>query len=449
MKNKNNGLMIEGNILKQLLLFSIPLILGNLFQQLYNTIDSIVVGNYIGDSALAAVNSSGAIIDLIVSFFMGLSVGAGVVISNHYGAQNNQSVEDSVHTAMALTIVCGIITTLIGVLFTPYILNLVHVAPEVMDNSVLYLKLYFSGIIGLVTYNMGSGILRAIGDSKTPLYFLIISSITNIILDILFVSQFKMGIAGVAYATIIAQFLSATLVIIKLMKANASYKLHLKKIRFHKEFLYRMIQIGIPGAIQNAIVSVSNVVVQANINSFGKYAMAGAGSYMKIDGFAILPVMSFSMALTTFTGQNAGASKFDRVKKGAKIGILLSLCTTLIISIILLLFAPEILTIFSKNSEVIRYGKLMMNCVLPGYMLLAISQCIAGVLRGVGLTKVPMFIMVLCWCICRIIWIIVMVHLFNNISFVFLGWPITWLLSTVLFVIYYRKVNWLAHYQEI
>lgn len=447
MKDKNKGLMIEGNIWKQLIWFSIPLILGNLFQQLYNTVDSIVVGKFIGDNALAAVNSSGAIIDLIVSFFMGLSVGSGVVISNHFGAQNDQEVQDSVHTAMALTIACGIITTIIGVLFTPTILKLVNVDPVVMDNSVLYLKLYFSGIIGLVTYNMGSGILRATGDSRTPLYFLIISSLTNIILDILFVYQFKMGIAGVAYATIIAQLLSAALTILKLMKTDNVYKLHLNKIRFHKKILIRIIQIGFPSAIQNGIVSLSNVVVQANINSFGKNAMAGAGSYTKIDGFAILPVLSFSMALTTFTGQNAGAEKYDRVKQGAKIGITLSIITTLSISLVLLLFAPQILSIFSSNKEVIAYGTLMMKCVLPGYILLAISHCIAGVLRGVGLTKIPMAIMILCWCICRIIWITIMVSLFHDIRFVFMGWPVTWLISAILFIWYYRKVNWLSYYQ--
>lgn len=440
------GLMTSGNIWKQLLLFSVPLIIGNLFQQLYNTVDSIVVGNFIGDNALASVNSSGAIINLLVSFFMGLSLGAGVVISNYFGACNEEGVQKAVHTSMALTLASGLIATILGVVFTPMILEAVNVDPEVMANSVLYLRVYFLGISGLIIYNMGSGMLRAVGDSKSPLYFLIVSSITNIVLDLLFVAVFKMGIAGVAIATIIAQFASALLIVYKLTHTKEIYKLTLNKIRFHKETFLKMIKIGLPSAFQNAIVSLSNVVVQANINSFGKVAMAGAGSYMKVDGFAILPVMSFSMALTTFVGQNMGAKQYDRIKKGAMVGIVMSCVTSGVISCLLVIFAPQVMMIFSKNPQVIEIGKTMMFCVVPGYLLLAVSHCLAGVMRGAGLTKIPMFVMIFCWCICRVIWISITVSFFHDIKFVFMGWPVTWLLSAIILIIYYKKANWLYRF---
>ncbi|NBL00235.1 MAG: MATE family efflux transporter, partial [Erysipelotrichia bacterium] len=412
----------------------------------YNRVDSIVVGNFIGDNALAAVNSSGAIVNLLVSFFMGLSLGAGVVISNYFGARNEVEVHKAIHTSMALTIAAAIMATILGVTLTPIILQLVNVDPEVMENSILYLRLYFLGISGLIIYNMGSGMLRAVGDSKSPLYFLIVSSITNIILDIVFVTVFHMGIAGVAIATIIAQFASAVLTIYKLMKTEQMYKLSLRKIRFYKETFIKMVKIGLPSALQNAVVSLSNVVVQANINSFNKIAMAGAGSYMKVDGFAIMPVMSFSMALTTFVGQNIGAQKYDRVKKGARAGIIMSCLTSGFISALLVLFAPQVMSIFSSNADVIEIGKLMMYCVVPGYLLLAVSHCLAGVLRGAGLTKIPMIVMIFCWCICRVLWITIMVSLFHDIRYVFMGWPITWVLSAIILIIYYKKANWLYRY---
>lgn len=443
---KQKGLMTEGSIFKQILYFSIPLIIGNLFQQLYNTVDSIVVGNFIGDNALAAVNSSGAIVQLLISFFMGLSMGGGVTISNYFGARNREGVHKAVHTTFALSVLSGVLATIIGVVFTPAILKLVNVDPEVMADSVLYLRIYFMGILGLIVYNMCSGMLRAVGDSRHPLYFLIVSSVINVVLDILFVAVFNLGIAGVAYATLIAQFASAILSIRQLMRTDQMYKLELKKVRFHMDILKKIIKIGLPSALQNAIVSFSNVVVQANINSFGKEAMAGAGSYMKVDGFALMPVMSFSMALTTFVGQNIGAKEFERVKKGTKIGVLMSCTTILIISMILLVFAPQVMSIFSSNPNVIAVGKTMMYSVVPGYLFVAISHALAGVLRGAGLTKIPMYVMVVCWCICRVIWITVTVKLFNDIRFVFLGWPVTWVLSATVLIIYYKRSNWLEKF---
>lgn len=439
----NNGLMTQGNIAKQLVWFAIPLLIGNLFQQLYNTVDSIVVGNFIGDNALAAVNSSGSIIDLLVSFFMGLSLGGSVLISNYFGAQDKIGVKKSVHTAMALALVSSIIVTVIGVVLTPTILQLVKVDSQVIDQSIIYLRIYFLGITGLIIYNMVSAILRAVGDSKHPLYFLIVSSIVNIILDLVFVVVFKMGIAGVAIATTIAQIFSAILSIYILMKSTEMYKLTLRQIKFYPDVLRKTVKIGLPSAMQNGVVSFSNIIMQTNINVFGAYAMAGSGSYTKIDGFAILPVISFAMALTTFVGQNKGAQEYERIKKGARIGTMISCGIIITLSLVILFGAPYLLGIFSSNPEVIEYGKKMMICVVPGYLFLTLSQCICGVLRGVGRTNVPMFVLIGCWCVFRVAWVMITTDIFHNIIFVNLGWPISWVLSTIILVIYYHKANWL------
>lgn len=438
--------MTEGVIWKEILLFSIPLLLGNLFQQLYNAVDSVVVGNYIGAQALAAVGSSAPVINLLVSFFMGLAVGAGVIISRYFGARKKEELHIAVHTSLALTFAAGLVMTLIGVLISPYVLQWVGTPSDVMDSSVLYLRIYFLGILSVMVYNMGSGILRAVGDSRNPLYFLIVSSVTNIILDMLFVIVFHMGIAGVGWATLIAQTISAVLTMLLLMRTKEEYQVKLKHIRFHKHMLYEIVRLGLPSGLQNAIVSFSNVIVQSNINAFGSLAMAGCGSYTKIDGFAILPVMSYSMALTTFTGQNMGAKKYDRVKQGAKTGILMSVITIVCISALLLILGPNVLAIFSSDPTVINYGLYMMHVLAPGYIFLAISHAFNGIIRGAGITTVPMIVMVTCWCGLRMAWILTSVPLFHDIGVVFMGWPLTWIASALWLFLYYRKGNWMTRY---
>lgn len=447
-KSKNRGLMTEGVIWKEILLFSIPLLLGNLFQQLYNAVDSVVVGNYIGAQALAAVGSSAPVINLLVSFFMGLAVGAGVIISRYFGARKKEELHIAVHTSLALTFAAGLVMTLIGVLISPYVLQWVGTPSDVMESSVLYLRIYFLGILSVMVYNMGSGILRAVGDSRNPLYFLIVSSVTNIILDMLFVIVFHMGIAGVGWATLIAQTISAVLTMLLLMRTKEEYQVKLKHIRFHKHMLYEIVRLGLPSGLQNAIVSFSNVIVQSNINSFGSLAMAGCGSYTKIDGFAILPVMSYSMALTTFTGQNMGAKKYDRVKQGAKTGILMSVITIVCISALLLMLGPNVLAIFSSDPTVINYGLYMMHVLAPGYIFLAISHAFNGIIRGAGITTVPMIVMVTCWCGLRMAWILTSVPLFHDIGVVFMGWPLTWIASALWLFLYYRKGKWMTRYDS-
>lgn len=447
-KSKNRGLMTEGVIWKEILLFSIPLLLGNLFQQLYNAVDSVVVGNYIGAQALAAVGSSAPVINLLVSFFMGLAVGAGVIISRYFGARKKEELHIAVHTSLALTFAAGLVMTLIGVLISPYVLQWVGTPSDVMESSVLYLRIYFLGILSVMVYNMGSGILRAVGDSRNPLYFLIVSSVTNIILDMLFVIVFHMGIAGVGWATLIAQTISAVLTMLLLMRTKEEYQVKLKHIRFHKHMLYEIVRLGLPSGLQNAIVSFSNVIVQSNINAFGSLAMAGCGSYTKIDGFAILPVMSYSMALTTFTGQNMGAKKYDRVKQGAKTGILMSVITIICISALLLILGPNVLAIFSSDPTVINYGLYMMHVLAPGYIFLAISHAFNGIIRGAGITTVPMVVMVTCWCGLRMAWILTSVPLFHDIGVVFMGWPLTWIASALWLFLYYRKGSWMTCYDS-
>ena len=442
-KTKQKGLMTEGVIWKELLLFSVPLLLGNLFQQLYNAVDSVVVGNYIGAQALAAVGSSAPVINLLVSFFMGLSVGAGVIISRYFGARNMESLQDSIHTSLALTMTAGIFMTLFGIIFSPTILRWIGTPSDVMSSSVLYLRIYFGGILSVMLYNMGSGILRAVGDSKNPLYFLIVSSITNILLDLLFVIVFDMGIAGVGWATLIAQTISAVLTLLLLIKTKQEYKVTLKKIRFHKDKLIEIIRLGLPSGIQNGVVSFSNVIVQSNINAFGSLAMAGCGAYTKIDGFAILPVMSYSMALTTFTGQNMGAKKYDRVKQGARSGIIMSLLTTIAISALLLIFGEQVLSIFSDNPKVISYGLYMMHVLAPFYIFLAISHAFNGIIRGAGITTIPMIVMITCWCGMRMTWILASVPIFHDIGVVFMCWPLTWAASALWLFLYYKKGNWM------
>ena len=444
---ENRGLMTEGVIWKQLLLFALPLLLGNLFQQFYNTVDSIVVGNYIGANALASVGASTPIVNLMVGMFTGLGTGAGVVIAQFFGAKDHKGVHDGVHTTIALCLVSGLVMAVVGVALSPTILRLLDTPAEIMEGSVTYLQIYFMGVMALMIYNMGSGILRAVGDSRTPLYFLMVSSVVNILLDLLFVIKIQMGVAGVAWATLIAQAISACLVLIRLMTSTESYKLILKDIRFHKKMLLETVRIGLPGGIQNAVISFSNLIVQYNINSFGAAAVAGCSAYTKIDGFAILPVMSFSMAITTFTGQNIGAKNYDRVRKGAKTCLVIALAVTLTLSGGLYLFGEKLLRVFSSDQQVLSYAVQMMHFLVPGYVCLATAHTYCGVVRGAGISMVPMLALVGNMCVLRVIWISLAMPVFHNIIVVFLGYSLTWLTSALTMMIYYHRSGWLERHR--
>lgn len=444
----NQVIMTEGVIWKQLLAFSLPLLVGNLFQQLYNTVDSVVVGNFIGSDALAAVGSSNSLINLIIGMFMGIGTGAGVIISQYYGADEKQKLHWAVHTTMALSLIGGFLLIALGLLLSPLILVLMGTPESVMPGSVAYLRIFFCGSLFNLVYNMGSGVLRAVGDSKRPLIFLCISSVINIVLDLLFVVVFKMGTEGVGYATVAAQGVSAFLTVRALVRTEDSYCLELDKIKIDRRMMARILKIGIPSGIQQSIISFSNVIVQANVNSFGAAAMAGFGSYSKIDGFAMLPLQSFCMAATTFTGQNIGAKKSRRVKQGVFQGLVISMIYTILISIILYLNAERILRVFSPDQDVIAYGYSSMLILLPFYWTMAIHQILMGSIRGSGRTMVTMLIGVGNMCILRMIYINLLVPFFPSFEAVMWCYPITWLTTMGMDCIYSWKAKWIPKGKE-
>ena len=440
---KQGTSMCEGSIAKTIIAFAIPLFLGNLFQQLYNTADSLIVGNYLGSSALAAVSSSGNLIFLLVGFFNGIAVGAGVVIARYFGAKDYKRVHLAIHTTIALGIVSGIFLTLCGVILAPKILELMATPKDVLPNSIIYFRVYFMGSIAFVLYNFLTGILQAVGDSKHPLYYLIISSIINVVLDLVFISVFNMGVGSAALATIISQIVSAILCIVHLTKAPKEYRLVIKNIRFNRYLLKQVISNGLPTGVQNSIIALANVVVQSHINSFGKMAVAGCGSYSKIEGFGFLPITCFAMALTTFISQNLGAKKYDRVKKGSRFGIICSLILAELVGIVIYIYIPQLIAMFDGTKAVIEFGSAQARTVTLFYFLLAFSHCIAGILRGAGKSIVPMLVMLVCWCIIRVTYISIVVSFVPKIEVVFWAYPLTWTLSSIVFLMYYLKSNWM------
>ncbi len=444
---KNETLMSEGPIAKTIIAFAIPLFLGNLFQQLYNTADSLIVGNFLGSSALAAVASSGNLIFLLVGFFNGISVGAGVVIARYYGAQDQRRVHLSIHTTIAFGIVAGLLLTIIGVIFAPKLLILMGTPQDVLPNSLTYFRIYFMGSLAFVLYNALTGILQAVGDSRHPLYYLMISSIVNIVLDLVLIAGFHMGVGAAAFATVVSQFVSCFLCWFHLLKAPHDYRLKVKDIRFDFGMLKQIISNGLPAGVQNSIIALANVVVQTNINSFGKMAVAGCGSYSKIEGFGFLPITCFALALTTFVSQNLGAKEYERAKKGAQFGIVCSLILAEIVGISIYLLAPQLIAMFDSTKEVVSFGVGQARTVTLFYFLLAFSHCIAGILRGAGKSIVPMIVMMICWCIIRVTYITITVYFIPQIQVVFWAYPLTWTLSSIVFLIYYKKSHWLNAYE--
>lgn len=437
--------LINGKIWKAILWFSIPMLVGNLFQQLYNTVDSYVVGNFVSSGALAAVGQSTPIINTLVGFFTGLATGAGVVIAQYFGGNHLNKMKKAIHTSIALTLILCVLFTILGIGLSKQILILIGSPDSVMAPASLYLRIYFGGISFVCIYNMGSGILRAVGDSKTPLYYLIVASIINIILDFVFVLYFHMGVAGAGWATFIAQGISALLVMIKLVFSKEIYKVEFKDISIDMPILKKIIEIGIPTALQQSIVSFSNVIVQSYINSFGANAVAGYTSYVKIDGFLQLPIQSFAMAITTFTGQNIGAHAIDRVKKGLRTTMAMTFGVTTIGVLIIYIFGEQLVGIFSSDPEVIKYGYLMARIFAAGYLTLPVIQIISGALRGVGLSNIPMYFMVGTFVFLRQIYLAIAVPLTHNIGIVFAGWPVTWVICMFGLLIYYFRVHWLDH----
>ena len=442
---KKSTVMTEGSIWKKILFFSIPLILGNLFQQLYNTVDSIIVGNYIGSEALAAVGSSGSLINLLIGFCIGASAGAGVVIAQFYGAQDREGVRKAVHTTIAIAIAAGAVLTVVGIVATPILLKAMGTPQEVFDQASIYLKVYFGGILFSVVYNMSAGILNAVGNSKRSLVYLMIAATSNIFLDLLFVVVLKMGIVGVAIATDISQLLSCIFIILFLVRSEDVYRVKLKDIRCYDNLLGKILKIGLPTGVQNIVISLSNVIVQSSVNSFGAVAMAGFAAYIKVDGFNILPVLSFSMAATTFVGQNVGAGRLDRVKKGMYVSVAMGIIYTVCTGILLLTFAPQVIGVFTQNVKVVEYGVYIMKFFCPFYWMLGILHILAGTIRGTGKTMQAMVVFLFSLCIFRVLWIWGAMSVSHKIGGVMLGYPLSWLVGLVMILIYVWKGNWMPY----
>lgn len=440
--------LTEGSIWKSMLLFALPILLSNAFQQMYNAFDTWCVGHFINDEALAAVSSSGSLIFLMISFFQGLSMGAGIVIARAFGAKEYSSMRKSIHTAIAFGVVVGIALTIIGVALTPTILGWMGTPSEVLPRSISYFRYYFLGAIFIVMYNIFVGILHAVGDSKHPLYYLIASTFINIGLDILFVGVMDFDVGAAALATTISQGISALLCLIHLMRINAPYKVKLREVRFDKRSLVDIVRYGLPSGVQNSVIALANVFVQSNINSFGKAAMAGCGSYSKLEGFVFLPVTCFTQALSTFVGQNLGAGKHDRAKKGAHFGIACSCLLAEFVGIISYVFAPQMIGFFSETQESISFGVQHMRTICLFYCLLAFSHCIAGIMRGAGKPTVPMFTMLACWCILRVTYISIATSFVHKLTVVSIAYPLTWSVSSIIFLICFIKTDWIHNFDR-
>lgn len=442
-------LLTEGPIWKRMLSFAFPLFLGNLFQQLYNTADTLIVGNFLGSNALAAVSSSGSLIFLLVGFFNGIAIGAGVVIARYYGARQTEELQRCIHTTIAFGILCGVLLTIAGVAGAPLLLVWMKTPAEVLPSSVLYFRIYFLGSLAFVLYNNFVGILQSVGDSKHPLYYLIFSSLVNILLDLLFVGVFRLGVSSAAVATIISQFVSAGLCLYRLTrKSPEEYRVYMGRIRIDPFMLRQIVTNGVPAGLQNSIISIANVFVQSNINAFGKMAVAGCGSYTRIEGFAFLPVTCFSMALTTFVSQNLGAQKYDRARKGSRFALICCLTLSELIGVIIYLTIPSLIAAFNRDPEIIAYGTRQARTVMPFFFLPAFSHCMAGLLRGAGKSAVPMYVMLVCWCLIRVTYITLIVRFIPSIEAVFWAYPLTWALSSAAFLWFYLKSDWVHGFQK-
>lgn len=434
--------MTAGNPYKLMLGFALPIFLSQLFQQLYNTADALIVGRFLGTEALAAVTSSGTLIFLLISFFTGTAMGGGVVISRYFGANDETQVSRGIHTLMAFGIVSGFVLTVVGVVLTPTFLRWMNTDPEVLPQAIEYFRYYFLGGLALVMYNICRSIMNALGDSRRPLYYLIFSSILNVILDLLFLAVFRCGVWSAALATVISQAASVVLCMIYLLKKGNIFTVELKKIRFHKDLLFEIIRYGLPSGIQNSMIAIANVVVQSQINSFGKLAMAAYGAHAKIEGFAFLPITSFNMAATTFVSQNLGAKQHERAKKGARFSILAAVLLAEAIGVFVYILSPHLVALFDKTPEVIALGMKQGRTLAPFYFLLAFSHAVAAVCRGAGRAFFPMVVMLSVWCVIRIGYIMLVTKLFGEIGFIYWAYPLTWGISSVIYLIYYLKSDW-------
>lgn len=445
MSPKPANSLTEGSIWKGLLFFAIPIMLSNLLQQMYNTIDSAVVGTWAGSEALAAVGSTSALINLLVGFFLGISTGAGVVYATYFGAKDEKNLRRVIDNSLILGAAAGIILTATGVIFCPQLLRLMNTPEDVMDLAVTYLRIYFGGIIVMLIYNIGAGLIRAGGDSRRPLYYLIISGFLNLVMDVLFVAVLGLGVAGAAWATVISQACSAVLVTVHMMRFPKGYRLTLRGIRFDKETSAQIVKLALPCGIQSSMFNIANLLVQVKINGFGSVAMAGVAAYTKIDGFVYTPTQAISLAVSTYVGQNIGAGNIDRAKKGVNRAVVLVLCTSITIGGTVLLLGEHLLHLFTSDEAVVDFGLQMMYVMASTAWTFSPADVLSGAMRGAGAATQVTIINALCICIFRILFLTFVLPLYMNISFLFMVYPMSWLLCTVCIVIYYRKGKWMKN----
>ncbi|CDD62327.1 putative uncharacterized protein [Clostridium sp. CAG:505] len=438
MRAMSKNQITEGVIWKQLLFFFFPILLGTLFQQLYNTADTVVVGRFVGTKALAAVGgSTGQIVNLVVNFFVGLASGATVIIARYYGARDRIKLDNALHTAIALSIVGGIVTAVAGILLTPFLLQMMNTPADVIEGSTMYLRIYFAGIIFVFVYNIGSGILRAVGDSKRPLYFLIVCCFLNIFLDILFVVYLKLGVKGAAFATVISQAVSALLVILSLTKSVDIYRLRPNKIRFYKSLLIAIVTIGLPAGLQSVMYGISNIIIQTSLNSLGTETVAAHTAFAKIDAIYWMISGAFSVSIITFIGQNYGARKFDRMKKSIKVCLFMDLIASLLLTTVMMVAGPYLLRLFTSDQEVIEIGMQIIHIIAPSYALFIFIEILSSSLRGMGNVVIPMLMTCGGVCVLRILWIFLFVRTHLSVTTILMSYPISWGFTAVLFIIYF------------
>ena len=447
--NDKTNQITGGVIWKQLLIFFFPILFGTFFQQLYNTADAMIVGHFVGKQALAAVGgTTGTLINLLIGFFTGLASGATVIIAQFYGAKKADKVHWAVHTSIAFSIAAGIGLMIVGIVFSRPMLQVMQTPADVIDYAVLYIRIFFAGTIANLLYNMGAGILRAIGDSKRPLYYLIICCFANIGLDLLFVAVFHMGVAGAALATILSQFLSAVLVLGALMRTKDMYRLEWKKLRIDGIMLKRIIRIGLPAGMESAMYSISNVIVQAGVNTLGTDSVAAWAAYGKVDGLFWMMVSALGISATTFIGQNYGAKKVERVHQGVRVCMMLAVIMTLIMDGVLLVAGDLLMSMFTSDAAVREIGSQLLHFMVPTFLTYIVIEIFSGALRGVGDAWMPMLIAGVGICSVRILWITFGLPHFPTIIGAAFCYPLSWVLSTIAFIIYYCRFSKLSKRNE-
>lgn len=442
METRARQQITEGVIWKQLLIFFFPILMGTFFQQMYNTVDTIIVGRLVGTEALAAVGATGPLVSMVNGFFIGVSSGATVVLSQAYGAGDRKGVSDSIHTGVALSLVLGVMLTAIGICLGGRVMGWMGTPENCMADATTYLRIYFAGSIGTVVYNMGAGILRAMGDSKRPMLFLLVTCILNVVLDLLFVAVLHMGVAGAALATVLSQMISAVLPIVVLLRQKED-RLELRKLRIERSLLGRILRIGIPAGLQFVTFDFSNVLIQSGINSFGDTTMAAWTAYGKTDALVWMISGAFGVSITTFVGQNFGAQKYSRIRQGAWTCLAMSIAMVGALNVTLLLFRSQILGIYTDNPEVIAVGGMVMLSIMPYEFLFMPIEVFAGTMRGVGNSLMPTLITGSCVCLFRVVWLMTAVRHWHSLKTLTLSYPLSWALAAAVFLVVYFKGSWL------